>query len=58
MLYSAPSTPPTCPRFAGGSEASSFRHPVSELISRFTSLPGYGIGGLLILLLYAVQSEI
>jgi protein-S-isoprenylcysteine O-methyltransferase Ste14 len=31
---------------------------MSELISRFTSLPGYGIGGLIILLLYAVQSEI
>ena len=29
-----------------------------ELISRFTSLPSYGVGGLLVLLLYALQSEI
>ena len=29
-----------------------------ELISRFTSLPGYGLGGLFVLLLYAVESEI
>jgi hypothetical protein len=28
-----------------------------ELISPFTLLPGYGMGGLIILLLYAVQSE-
>jgi protein-S-isoprenylcysteine O-methyltransferase Ste14 len=31
---------------------------MSELISRFTALPPYGLGGLFVLLLYAVQSEI
>ena len=31
---------------------------VSELISRFTVLPAYGIGALLVLLLYGLQSEI
>jgi protein-S-isoprenylcysteine O-methyltransferase len=31
---------------------------MTELISRFTSLPGYGLGGLFVLLLYAVESEI
>jgi Putative protein-S-isoprenylcysteine methyltransferase len=31
---------------------------MSELISRFTALPSYGLGGLLVLLLYAVQSEV
>jgi protein-S-isoprenylcysteine O-methyltransferase Ste14 len=31
---------------------------MSELISRFTSLPAYGIGGLVVLLLYGLQSEI
>jgi protein-S-isoprenylcysteine O-methyltransferase Ste14 len=31
---------------------------VSEFISGFTVLPAYGIGALLVLLLYAVQSEI
>jgi protein-S-isoprenylcysteine O-methyltransferase len=31
---------------------------MSELISRFTSLPSYGIGGLLVLLLYGLESEI
>jgi protein-S-isoprenylcysteine O-methyltransferase len=31
---------------------------MSELISRFTSLPAYGIGGLIVLLLYALQSEL
>jgi hypothetical protein len=32
--------------------------PMSELISPFKLLPGYGMGGLIILLLYAVHSEI
>lgn len=31
---------------------------MSDLISRFTSLPGYGIGGVLVLLLYALESEV
>jgi protein-S-isoprenylcysteine O-methyltransferase len=31
---------------------------MSDLIAKFTNLPGYGIGALLVLLLYAVQSEI
>lgn len=31
---------------------------MSDLISRFTAFPAYGIGALLVLLLYAVQSEI
>ena len=31
---------------------------MSELITRFSSLPAYGIGALVVLLLYAVQSEI
>jgi len=31
---------------------------MAELISRFTALPTYGLGGLFVLLLYAVQSEI
>ena|SRR5689334_16041232 len=31
---------------------------MSELIARFTSLPGYGVGGLLVLLLYALESEV
>jgi protein-S-isoprenylcysteine O-methyltransferase Ste14 len=31
---------------------------MSELISRFTALPAYGIGALIVLLLYALQSEI
>lgn len=31
---------------------------MSELIARFTSLPPYGLGALLVLLLYAIQSEI
>ena len=31
---------------------------VSELISRFTSLPAYGIGALVVLLLYGLQAEI
>jgi len=31
---------------------------IPELISRFTSLPSYGIGALFVLLLYALQSEI
>jgi protein-S-isoprenylcysteine O-methyltransferase Ste14 len=31
---------------------------MSGLISRFTELPGYGLGGLVILLLYALQSEL
>ena len=31
---------------------------MSDLISRFTALPSYGIGALLLLLLYAIQSEI
>ena len=31
---------------------------MSNLISRFTELPGYGLGGLVILLLYALQSEL
>ena len=31
---------------------------MSELISRFTSLPAYGLAALVVLLLYAIQSEI
>lgn len=31
---------------------------VSELLSRFTALPPYGIGALVVLLLYGLQSEI
>ena len=31
---------------------------MSELISRFAALPAYGIGALIVLLLYALQSEI
>ena len=31
---------------------------MADLISRFTSLPGYGIGGALLLLFYALQSEV
>lgn len=31
---------------------------MSDLISRFTALPSYGIGAILVLLLYAVQSEV
>ena len=31
---------------------------MSDLIARFTSLPGYGIAGLVVLLLYAAQDEI
>ncbi len=31
---------------------------MSELISRFTALPAYGIGAAVVLLLYAIQSEI
>lgn len=31
---------------------------MSELISRFAALPAYGLGGLVILLLYALQSEL
>lgn len=31
---------------------------MSELISRFTALPAYGIGALVVVLLYALQSEI
>jgi protein-S-isoprenylcysteine O-methyltransferase Ste14 len=31
---------------------------MSELLSRFTALPAYGIAGLFVLVLYAVQSEI
>ncbi|HEY1583267.1 MAG TPA: isoprenylcysteine carboxylmethyltransferase family protein [Chthoniobacterales bacterium] len=31
---------------------------MSELIARFTTLPPYGLGGLVILLLYGLQSEI
>lgn len=31
---------------------------MSDMISRFAALPAYGIGGLVVLLLYAVQSEI
>jgi protein-S-isoprenylcysteine O-methyltransferase Ste14 len=31
---------------------------MSELLSRFASLPAYGLGGLAVLLLYAIQSEI
>jgi protein-S-isoprenylcysteine O-methyltransferase Ste14 len=31
---------------------------MAELISRLTSLPGYGLSGLFVLLLYAVESEI
>jgi protein-S-isoprenylcysteine O-methyltransferase Ste14 len=32
--------------------------PMSDLISRFSALPGYGIGGIFVLLLYAIESEI
>lgn len=31
---------------------------MSDLLSRFTALPPYGIGALLVLLLYALQSEV
>lgn len=31
---------------------------MSELLSRFAALPGYGIGGLLVLLAYAIESEV
>jgi protein-S-isoprenylcysteine O-methyltransferase Ste14 len=31
---------------------------MSEILSRFTALPAYGIGALVVLLLYAIQSEI
>lgn len=31
---------------------------MSEILARFTSLPGYGIAALIVLLLYAVQAEI
>ena len=31
---------------------------LSDLIARFAALPGYGIGALIVLLLYAVQSEV
>src|ERR1041384_928572 len=31
---------------------------MSELISRFTALPGYGKGAVVVLLLYAIQSEV
>lgn len=31
---------------------------MSEMISRFTALPAYGIGAVIVLLLYAIQSEI
>lgn len=31
---------------------------ISELLSRFAALPSYGLGGLAVLLLYAIQSEI
>ena len=31
---------------------------MSELISRFAAFPAYGLGGLVILLLYALQSEL
>lgn len=31
---------------------------MSDLIARFTALPGYGIAALVVLLLYAIQSEI
>lgn len=31
---------------------------MSEIISRFAGLPSYGLGGLVVLLLYAIQSEI
>ncbi|HWH57050.1 MAG TPA: isoprenylcysteine carboxylmethyltransferase family protein [Terriglobales bacterium] len=31
---------------------------MSELISRFTALPAYGIGALIVLLLYGMQSEV
>jgi protein-S-isoprenylcysteine O-methyltransferase len=31
---------------------------MSEIISRFTALPSYGIGALIVALLYAIQSEI
>lgn len=31
---------------------------MSEMISRFTALPAYGMGALVVLLLYAIQSEI
>jgi protein-S-isoprenylcysteine O-methyltransferase Ste14 len=32
--------------------------PMSDLISPFAALPSYGLGGLLVLLLYAIQSEV
>lgn len=31
---------------------------MSEFVSRFTALPGYGLGALIVLLLYGLQSEI
>ena len=31
---------------------------MSEMLSRFTALPAYGLGGLVIVLLYALQSEL
>jgi protein-S-isoprenylcysteine O-methyltransferase Ste14 len=31
---------------------------MSEVLSRFAALPSYGLGGLFVLLLYAIQSEI
>jgi protein-S-isoprenylcysteine O-methyltransferase Ste14 len=31
---------------------------MSDLISRFAALPAYGLGGLVVLLLYAIQSEV
>jgi protein-S-isoprenylcysteine O-methyltransferase len=31
---------------------------VSQILSRFASLPSYGLGGLVVLLLYAIQSEL
>lgn len=31
---------------------------MSELISRFTALPGYGIGAIVVLVLYALETEI
>ena len=31
---------------------------MEELLARFSELPGYGIGGLIVILLYAIQSEV
>src|SRR5215472_8235219 len=31
---------------------------MSEILRRFTTMPGYGIGAVIVLLLYAIQSEI